>query len=1106
MRSIISFLKLDTDLKKRRLVGIGFAAVLLVLFLLFNRIPKLDTVAADLAIATSPMAECFQGFCLEDPDKKNLWERWWNFSLTYLNLVWIGMTFAFVMAGITEAFLFPADIRERFEGRGVKGVFKGLIIGPVMNLCSACIVPIATAFRRRGASVETTVAITQGSSTMNLPALIMVVLVFIPFIGGSRIALSILGAILIGPIVAKVAGRGDEEEFVDGNDTNGIANDLPDGITWRESLTTASLQFVRSTFKQTLRLGPIMVVAGFMSGFAIQWVSPDTVTAWLGDDVVGIVIAASLGLAINVPLMFEIPLVAAMLLAGMGTAPAGSLLFTAAAGGPITFWGLAKVMPRKGVLTLGMSTWVLGVVGGIVLLAVTAILEEERVFSFKADYDEGRAASNFRHTRTEKIDSPTFDGNGGQNSTSTAAANSNIEGLEIGPFTNVALDALVNVKPWADQVLNYRPGVVIFDFDRDGHLDFFITAESGSPNMLYRNNGSGKYVDIAARAGVDAVTANSSGAVACDINNDGFQDLYVGSRGLGNMGPSKSKADHLDFRSALVDSKKGEALRDAIGDRLFLNKKDGTFQDISSQAFGEDINYRSAGSIACADVNNDGWLDFYVGNLIDEDFFFFDRASHPGHYNSLFINKGNLLFKDMAEEAGVAGLPIKLLSPDGVPIEFTDDQGNSYVGYDPNELDENGNVIGDPTGRTHAVLFFDYDDDGDQDLWVGNDGDILHLYENISTKETVEFVAVSEDMGIDIAGNWMGFAVGDYDHDEDLDVFVTNQGFHLLMHPPQEEPGGDCRYFERFDWGTCLNLLLRNEGTNLEGPDKNLGRFIDVTSNLKVKPSPLMPPASLDPSTIHPEFEKPQGLAAYDFGYGATFFDADNDGYLDLYWLGAEVGRGEGPGGTVIQSAGRMLRGLPEGGFEDVTVTSHLLDIMDVNYDGLTLDASESDLKARRIGPEFHENGKALAHGDLNNDGYVDLIGTNSSGPVWDVPGKTVIPSEGTIFVWINKEKPNSWITIILKGRMAIDGTGSNADGIGARVYVKTTTENGDSKVYVQEVRAGSSYISMDSLDLEFGLGKTPIVDEIEILWPSGTKQTLQQVATNQKLEVIEPK
>ncbi|GIS65169.1 MAG: hypothetical protein CM1200mP3_14170 [Chloroflexota bacterium] len=73
----------------------------------------------------------------------------------------------------------------------------------------------------------------------------------------------------------------------------------------------------------------------------------------------------------------------------------------------------------------------------------------------------------------------------------------------------------------------------------------------------------------------------------------------------------------------------------------------------------------------------------------------------------------------------MGGASHKILSPGGVPIEFTDDQGNSYVGYDPNELDENGNVIGDPTGRTHAVLFFDYDDDGDQDLWVGNDGDIL---------------------------------------------------------------------------------------------------------------------------------------------------------------------------------------------------------------------------------------------------------------------------------------------------------------------------------------------------------------------------------------------
>ncbi|CAI8016670.1 hypothetical protein GBAR_LOCUS10213 [Geodia barretti] len=76
---------------------------------------------------------------------------------------------------------------------------------------------------------------------------------------------------------------------------------------------------------------------------------------------------------------------------------------------------------------------------------------------------------------------------------------------------------------------------------------------------------------------------------------------------------------------------------------------------------------------------------------------------------------------------------------------------------------------------------------------------------------------------------------------------------------------------------------------------------------------------------------------------------------------------------------------------------------------------------------------------------------------------------------------------------MGIDGTGSNADGIGARVYLKTARGNGDEAlVQVQEVRAGSSYLSMDSIDLEFGLGDSTAIDEITVLWPSGRKQTLR--------------
>ena len=126
-----------------------------------------------------------------------------------------------------------------------------------------------------------------------------------------------------------------------------------------------------------VRLGPIMVLAGFASALAIQWVNPDTVGTYLGDNALGVVVAATLGLLINVPLLFEIPLVAALLLVGMGTAPAAVLLFAAAAGGPITFWGLARVMPKKAVVTFATATWGLGAIAGLSILALDPLVGGE---------------------------------------------------------------------------------------------------------------------------------------------------------------------------------------------------------------------------------------------------------------------------------------------------------------------------------------------------------------------------------------------------------------------------------------------------------------------------------------------------------------------------------------------------------------------------------------------------------------------------------------------------------------------------------------------------------------------------------------------------------
>ena len=154
---------------KKRVVGLVLLVVILAVFLSLNRFPKLDTVREDLDAVMAPRAECFQGFCIEAEDDSTLLTRWWSFSTTYLRLVAAGMIFAFTVAGLTEGFLFPERSRRAtvLSGSRLSRTLKGLAVGPVMNLCSACIVPIAASFRRRGAGIEGAISMVHGSSTLN---------------------------------------------------------------------------------------------------------------------------------------------------------------------------------------------------------------------------------------------------------------------------------------------------------------------------------------------------------------------------------------------------------------------------------------------------------------------------------------------------------------------------------------------------------------------------------------------------------------------------------------------------------------------------------------------------------------------------------------------------------------------------------------------------------------------------------------------------------------------------------------------------------------------------------------------------------------------------
>ena len=287
-----------------------------------------------------------------------------------------------------------------------------------------------------------------------------------------------------------------------------------------------------------------------------------------------------------------------------------------------------------------------------------------------------------------------------------------------------------------------------------------------------------------------------------------------------------------------------------------------------------------------------------------------------------------------------------------------------------------------------------------------------------------------------------------------------------------------------------------------------IGDFKNVAPQTDVATSQAFPPESLDQSNILKvwnDVEQPVGLAAYDFGFGTAFFDYENDGDQDLYWLGAMGGRGEGPNGFKYTGSGRMLRGDGAGQFEDITVEAQLLDIQGVNYEVVDPNNPEFDPERQRLDRRYHENGKGLAKCDLNGDGTVDLLGTNSNGPVF-ISEKTIDFFRGPLFLWMSNASEGNWLSVKLTGRQSIDGTGSNADGIGARVKVTADVEgSGELTTQVQDVLGSSSFLSMNCIDLHFGIGKAEQVDRIEVQWPSGVKQVVEHIEPNQTLELVEP-
>jgi enediyne biosynthesis protein E4 len=339
-------------------------------------------------------------------------------------------------------------------------------------------------------------------------------------------------------------------------------------------------------------------------------------------------------------------------------------------------------------------------------------------------------------------------------------------------------------------------GVAAADFDGDGYVDLYVT--NYGTNILYRNNGNGTFTDVTEKAGVTA-PGWSTCATWFDFDNDGKLDLFVSSFVFYDKSQNPLCTDPtLQRRYYCVPR-----LFKPTPSHLFRNNGDGTFTDVSRESGIADSPGKSFGAVA-TDVNNDGLMDLFVAN-----------DTMP---NFLFVNKGNGKFEEVGLAAGVAygeaGRPRSGMGVDAADYD-SDGWQDLFVANIDHEFfslyhNDKELIFTDQPGEiapsTHllsgwGLKFFDYDNDGDPDLFLVNghpDDMIESRIARVSYKEPLllfentgkGFKDVSAMSGAVFSKifSGRGMAVGDFDNDGDLDVLVSNNG-----EPP---------------------LLLRNQGGN----------------------------------------------------------------------------------------------------------------------------------------------------------------------------------------------------------------------------------------------------------------------------------------------------
>lgn len=443
-----------------------------------------------------------------------------------------------------------------------------------------------------------------------------------------------------------------------------------------------------------------------------------------------------------------------------------------------------------------------------------------------------------------------------------------------------------------------------------------------------------------------------------------------------------------------------------------------------------------------------------------------------------------LAFTDVSATAGV-GLPGELTESVAWGDYDNDGDQDLYLTVNgPNRLFRNdgGDTFTDVTvvaGVGHAgfsvgCAFGDLDNDGDLDLFVvsfSEGPDVLYRNDGpIGAGGEHVFTDIAMSAGITVERSSRGTALLDYDRDGLLDIYVVAIGAYILYHNL-----GNLQ-FEDVAAALGVNQVATGVGVVCSDVDNN--GWIDIyTGNRNSEPNLLF---MNDQGT----FTTPAtGIDAVGLGMGVLSFDYDNDLDFDLYWTtwpGADNALYRNDSGTTFTDIavatgtadpdgwgiGCNAGDVDNDGWEDFFVTNGASDettpnVLFQNQGNGTF----ADVTAALGGAAF--DGRGVAFADYDNDGDLDLIVTS------DV--------EEPNHLWRNDtDNGNHWIAFHLIG------VSSNRSAIGARVEVTTPV-----RTIVKEVSGGAGRGSQNSLPLEFGLGAATSIDQVTVRWPSGAIQVV---------------